>query len=83
MVDVRKIIEQKKAVIGTDRVIKGLQRQTLREVLLSSNVADSVRKMVLHHAKLAGVAVTELKENSEELAVLCKKPFHIAMIGVM
>lgn len=81
--DILKLITQKKAVIGTKRVLKGLAKHQIKEVLLSKNVAERTRVRIQHYATLDKVKVTNLPENSEELGMLCKKPFTISVIGVI
>ncbi|MAF34883.1 hypothetical protein CMO91_03490 [Candidatus Woesearchaeota archaeon] len=81
--DIRKLVEADKTVIGSDRVLKGMAKETIKEVLLSKNLALHTRQKVEHYAKLHDIKITELEQNSEELGVLCKKPFNISIIGVI
>ncbi|MDP6294227.1 MAG: ribosomal L7Ae/L30e/S12e/Gadd45 family protein [Candidatus Woesearchaeota archaeon] len=81
--DIRKLVEADKVIIGSDRVLKGMAKETLKEVLVTRNIAQLIKQKVEHYAKLHDIKITELEQNSEELGVLCKKPFNISIIGVI
>ncbi len=80
--EIKKNLEQKKLVIGTETTIKSMRRGKLSKVYLTSNCPVSVRDDMQRYAKLAAVEVVELGLSNEELGILCKKPFSISVIGL-
>lgn len=81
--EIKKNIEQKKAVLGTAVTLKNLRRGTLAKIFVSVNVPDSVRKDIDYYAKLNKVKVVSLNYPNDELGTMCKKPFFISVIGLM
>jgi len=75
--EIRKLLGTDKLIIGTERTIKALKKDELAKIIVSKNCSESVR------AQLKGKAeIVEADENNEELGVLCKKPFRIALLGI-
>lgn len=74
-------LQQDKVVVGADRVLKGLRKNTLTKVFLSSNCPAKTKGDVMHYAALAGVPVSQLELDNEELGLFCKKNFLIAALG--
>jgi large subunit ribosomal protein L30e len=81
--EIKKNLEQKKLVIGTEMTVKSMRREKLSKVYLTSNCPADVRQDIERYAKLANVAVAELGLSNEELGVVCKKPFSISVIGLL
>ena len=77
-----RVVTEKKAVIGTERVLKELRTRKLQKVFLASNCPDKIKKDVQYYAQLAEVPVMELKMDNEELGVFCKKNFFVSVIGI-
>lgn len=77
-----KILERK-AIIGAERVLKGLRSGTLQKIFIASNCPEKVKADIRHYAELNAVLVTELKHNNEELGILCKKNFMVAVLGLI
>jgi len=80
--DIRKALEEGRAIIGTERVIKGLKRGEIKEVYLASNCPSDVVDEIKYLAKLCDCKVSRVKKNNEELGIFCRKPYFIAVIGV-
>ena len=76
-------VKEGNAVIGTDRVVKELKKGSLSQVYLASNVSSSVEKDINTYAELINVPVIKLELNNEEMGVLCKKNFIIAVLGII
>ncbi|MFH1276300.1 MAG: ribosomal L7Ae/L30e/S12e/Gadd45 family protein [Candidatus Woesearchaeota archaeon] len=74
---------QEKVVVGIDRVMKELKKDCLNKIFLASNVRDDLRKDLIHYAGLQGVTVEELELSNEELGILCKKNFFVAVVGTV
>ena len=80
--EIRKIIKEGKAIIGTSEVIKGLKLGKVSKVYLSSNCPLRVKKDIKHYAEISNVDVVQLKQPNDELGVLCKKQFSISILGL-
>jgi len=81
-IEITNALSDKKLVIGTDAVIKGLKKETLTKVFLSSNTPEIVKMDVDHYAKLTGVKVVQLEVTNEEIGELCKKKFFISIVAI-
>ena len=80
--EIKKVLKSENLVLGSDRVLKLLRENQMSQVLLASNAPAGVAEDVQRYAGLNGVAVEVLPVPNDELGVLCKKPFHIAAIGL-
>ena len=79
--EIRKLLDSGKVIIGTDRTLKALRSEKLSRVLISANCNESTVEQISAYAGKA--KVEKLPETNEELGVLCKKPFRIAVLGIM
>jgi len=80
--DIKKALDQGKAIIGTNRVMKYLKLGKLKSVYISSNAPEDVVKDVKHYAQLSGVSVVPVAYPNDELGVVCKKSFSISILGI-
>lgn len=80
---IRKLLIAKKLVIGAEKTTKALRTGRLSAVFLSSTCADGVEESFSRYAALAGIEIKKLHLPSDELGVICKKPFAISVIGVL
>ena len=81
MEELKKLLKEGKAIIGTNRVMKNLKLGRLKEIYVASNCPHDTLDDIKHYSKLYNVKVNELKENNEELGTICKKPFSISVLG--
>ena len=79
---IRKLLGTEKLSIGTDRTLKALRRGELEQVILASNCAAETVTSIERDAALTGAEIVRMTENNDDLGVLCKKPFRIAVLGV-
>ena len=79
--EIKKLQEEGKLVIGADRTIKNLKAGKTAKVFLSSNPSAELKEDVEHYAKLSGVEIVELDIPNDELGVVCKKQFSIAVLS--
>ncbi|MEE9525600.1 MAG: ribosomal L7Ae/L30e/S12e/Gadd45 family protein [Candidatus Woesearchaeota archaeon] len=80
--DVKKVIKEGKAVIGTKEVLKKLKLGKISKVFVTINCPADVKKSVKYYAELAKAEVVQLKQPNDELGTVCKKPFSISLLGV-
>jgi large subunit ribosomal protein L30e len=82
MEELKEALKDKKAIIGTDRTLKNLKMNKVKKVYISSNCDENVKDDLKHYCKLYSIPLIELKENNEELGIVCKKPFAISVLSI-
>lgn len=80
--EIRKLLKQKKVIIGTERTLNSLKLGKIKTVYLSSNCPENISDAVKHYSKLSKAAIIKLKYPNDELGILCKKPFSISVLSV-
>ncbi|MBN1792877.1 ribosomal L7Ae/L30e/S12e/Gadd45 family protein [Candidatus Woesearchaeota archaeon] len=80
--EIKKLWKNENLVIGSDEVLKLLRAGEIERVMLAKNAPEGVAQDVDRYTKLKGVPVEVLDVPNDELGVLCKKPFNIAVIGL-
>jgi len=75
-------IKENRAVFGASVTLKLLKANEIEEVYLTSNCSEHMIEQIEQIAKTNKISVNNLKENNEELAVLCKKPFSISIASI-
>ena len=81
--ELRKLAEDKRLFIGTERTIKNLKLGRVSAVYVTKNIAESVLEAITRQASLSGVEIAKLSATNEELGVICKKPFRISVLSVI
>ena len=76
-------VQEGKAIVGTERVLKGIKSGSLKKVFIANNCPQKVREDISHYAKLASVPVVELSYNNEEVGIFCKKNFLVSVLGLV
>ncbi len=77
----KKIIQNKKFVIGAEIVLKRLKAGKLNQIYFASNCPQKTKNDLLSYAKLTAVPVIELEMDNEELGIFCKKIYFISVLG--
>ena len=81
--ELRKLAEDNKLVIGSERTIKGLRLGKVSSVYITKNVSESTKETIEKEAALANIEVKPLNSTNDELGVICKKPFRISVLSVV
>ncbi|VVB59359.1 50S ribosomal protein L30e [uncultured archaeon] len=81
--EIKKAVETKKVLIGTESTLKALKAGELHSVIIASNCPDNIKSDIEHYGKLSEIAVKQFEGNSADLGALCVKPFKIAVIGIL
>ncbi len=79
--ELKKLLESKKLVLGTDETLKMLRQGKLKKIFIASNCKKEDKDDVLHYCRVGGVECVELSQSNEEIGVICRKPFAISMVG--
>lgn len=83
LAELRKHVQGNKLVMGTAEVIRLLKQGKLAEVFSANNCSVEVKGNLERLCEASGCQITELPVPNDELGVLCKKPFSIAVVGVL
>ena len=81
--EIKKLIKEKKVIIGTERAIKSLKLGKVEKVLLSSNCAEKTLEDINYYTGLSSIETVKLGYSNEELGTICKKPFSISVLSVL
>ena len=81
--EVKKLMTASRLVLGSDETVKLLRQCKLARVFVSTNCSPQMRSDLEQACKIAGIDVVELNQTSEEIGVLCKKPFAVSVVGVL
>lgn len=74
-------VQERKIVVGTEKVLQRLKNKSLSGVFLASNCPKKTKDDVTYYAQLSKIPVTYLEMSNEELGLFCKKNFFIATLG--
>lgn len=83
VLEIKELVNSGKTIIGNNQVISALKDGKVTRVLLAKNAPQEIRDDAKYYAKLNDVEYVELEQDNEELGVICKKNFFIAIIGVV
>ena len=81
--EIKKLLTSKKLLIGKDEVLKNIRKSLVSKVYLASNCPDELLGDLHRYSKVAGVELLDTKIPNDELGTVCKKPFSIAVIGIL
>jgi large subunit ribosomal protein L30e len=81
LASLKKALKEQKLIYGTNLTIKNIKRGTVKEVFLASNTPKNVKNDINYYSKIANIKVNELKQNSEELSIICKKNFLVSVVS--
>ena len=54
----------------------------LAKIFVTANCPKETREDIKYYAKLSDTLVVELKEHSDEISVICKKPFNVSVLSI-
>ena len=81
--EIKKILKEKKYIIGTETGIKNLKQGKTEKIFLASNCNPETKKEIEHLAKISNTEIVLLKQPNDELSTICKKPFSISMLSTL
>ncbi len=81
--EIRKNLTTKKLIIGTDETLKNIRKGLITKVYVASNCSEDLMKDLRRYSKMSGFEIFDTKLPNDELGAVCKKPFNIALLGVL
>lgn len=82
-VEIKKLLTEKRLVLGTEQTLKFIKQGKLAKVYLSSNCPPNVKEDLNKYCSLSDIECQDLPVPNEEVGVWCKKGFAISVIGVL
>ncbi len=76
-------VQEGKAVLGTDRVLKLLKAKKLSSIILAKNCPAKSKADIEYYARLAQVPIQQVEQTNEELGIICKKNFFVSVAGIL
>ncbi len=83
MQEIRNTLEKGKGVIGAKVVIKKLNTKLISKIFIAKNCKEDIKNDIKKLAKISEVEIVNLDIGNEELGTVCRKPFHISVVGVL
>ena len=81
--EIKKLLKEKKLVIGTERTLKNLKLGRVDKVIVTSNCPEKLQKDIKYYAGLGKAEVIKVKYPNEELGIMCRKPFAISVLSML
>jgi len=72
-------LKTKKPILGLNAAMKRMKNGKVSLVYIASNCHKKDRLALL--SKTSGINLVDLKENSKELGIMCKKSFPVSVIS--
>ncbi len=80
--EIREAMKEKRLVIGSRSVMKGVKGGSVKNVVFASNCPENTKKDLEYYASGSFVAIKEFSGSSLQLGELCGKPFNILLVGI-
>jgi len=81
--EIKKLIQTKDLVIGTERTIKNLKLGKVDKIIISSTCSENALENINHYADLSKAETIKVNYHNDELGVICKKPFSISVLSIL
>ncbi len=79
--EIKEALKDRKLIIGSRTVLKGLKRGAIKKAVIASNCPDESKESIGNLAK-SGIEIREFGGDSAKLGEICGKPFKTVMIGI-
>jgi len=83
MEEIRKLLGSEKLILGKERTLKELRKGNLQKVFIASNLDDQTKKDLEYYQEINNFELINSNMTNEELGTLCRKPFSVAVIGLL
>ncbi|MEM4245035.1 MAG: ribosomal L7Ae/L30e/S12e/Gadd45 family protein [Candidatus Nanoarchaeia archaeon] len=81
MDELRKALKETTITFGTESTLKRLRNGKAKKVFMASNCPESTKKRIEYYTKIAKVELVKLDIPSDEIGLICKKPFSISVLS--
>jgi large subunit ribosomal protein L30e len=80
--EIKEAIKEKKIIIGSRTVMKGVKRGHVTSLIYASNCPEGMMKDLAYYSKSNFVAIKEFGGSSLQLGEACGKPFNVLVVGI-
>ncbi|HJW96891.1 MAG TPA: 50S ribosomal protein L30e [archaeon] len=80
--EIKEALKEKRIIIGSRTVIKGIKGGVLNSVIYASNCPDNTKKDIEYYSQAGFIPIKMFEGNSLQLGELCGKPFNVLMLGI-
>ena len=77
--NLRKALKEGKLKTGLEETNKLLKKDKVKEVFVASNCPENWENTLKKYCEITKCKFSKLKENSNEVGAICKKPFSIVV----
>ena len=81
LAELRRVLKSEKVVYGSSQTIRDLKKNKIKKIFLSSDCMDRMKSDIRYYSKFNKVEIVELKQPSDELALICKKGYPVTVIS--
>jgi len=81
--EIKDLIKEGNVVFGTEQTLKSAKNGTLKIAFVASNCKEDIKKDLTKYSNIGKFELVELEMNNRDLGTISKKPFSIAIIGVL
>ena len=81
--DIKKNLKTAKMIIGTEKTVKQLKLGRIAKVFMAGNCKESTKKDIQYYCGFSNIELVQLDMPKDELGILCKKPFPIAVLSLI
>lgn len=83
MKNIKKLFDEGKLVLGTKVTMKKIRSGNISKIFFATNCKPELKEDILSLAKNTNIEIINSELNNDELGTICKKPFHVSVIGVL
>lgn len=80
--NIKQAIEANKLNIGSETTKKLLAQEKLQKIMVASNCREDLKQDINHYAAVGNIEIENLDMDSEELGIMCKKNFNVAVVSI-
>ena len=83
MKEIKKLFDDGNLILGSKVIMKKLKSESISKIFFANNCKQELKEDILSLAKVANIETVDLEINNDELGTICKKPFHVSIVGAL
>ncbi len=80
--EIKKAVEEKNTVLGTNSTLKGLAKKQIKTVIVADTCPEAIKEKINKSADDKGTEIKPLNASAKDLGELLRKPFSVSVIGI-
>lgn len=81
--EIKEALAKGKIVIGSNEAVKKIKLGKVAKVFASNNCPKGVQSDLEKYSKVEEIEFVVLDKDSDELGIICKKPFSISVLSIL